>query len=213
MVRDSPRPFFEEADLFLHLFKQIDKTTTYRIIKQTRNDDIAPSWFGEEVIIFSEINYAIVQNANPSKAEVLKHFSRNTFLNLAAWYILPLFAANGYECPYMPERWIKKFLNEKTSLATEECRKYLAEIHGFIENSEPKTWVNPYKSIASQLGPDACVSILFLVGMFLVAYEKQKKPRVLPALEETSKQAGLNLDPEIIGFLDSIKEIDKLPPA
>lgn len=204
MVHDNPNFFLEEADLFFYLFKQIDKTTTFRIRKQARNANIAPSWFGEEVIIFSEIDYDIVKNANPTEAETLKHFSQDTFLNLAAWYLLPLIAANNYICPYMPQRWALRFLKEKLSLEVSELRKYFAEIYGFIENSEAKTWVNPYKTIASQLGQDACDSILLLVGMFLEAYEKQKNQTALPAPEKPSEDATKNLSPEVINFLEGL---------
>lgn len=208
MVRDNPNFFFEEADLFFYLFKQIDKSTTFRVIKRTGDANIAPSFFGEEIILFSEVDYEIVRNANPAAAEALKHFSRNTFLNLAAWYVLPLIAANGYICPYMPSLWVKKFVKEKTLLGAERLQKYISDIYTFMESSEATTWVNPYKNIASRLGPDACRSILILIGMFLEAYEEQKNHSALPPPKKSGNADTVKLSPEVIEFLEGLDLTD-----
>ena len=206
---DYPHYFYENADIFYQFFKRLDKKATYQAIKQTKNTGIKPSYLGEIVIYISEKGFRAKSTTSSQERKILQKFSRNTFLNLAAWYIFPLFIANGRKCPYMPYIWIKSFLDGKTKGDPQLYREYISSVKEFMENVRPKWWMAPYKNIASTMGEKVQDNIVLLVGMFLRAYEDQIDGDISQQ-ERGEERTPQKLDSEIIEFLEGIEAIDKL---
>jgi len=214
-----PQLFYENADIFYHFFKRLDEETTTRMKKIAKIDNIPKAYFGQMVIDMSNMDFTISKNVAPDKKEAIKKFSRNTFLNLAAWYICPLLEANMRRCPYITSDWIKNFLTVSHKRSPAERSAYYDSIRAFINIAQAKKWIRALDGVATQLGKDAENYILLLIGLFLTAHEEQQYQRSLPsthaAEQETPKHIEIDLSPEIIEFLNSIKDIENLddPPS
>lgn len=201
-----PQVFFEDAKMFFIFFPLMDQKATTTAIIKLENAEIEPSAFGQTVIRFAKQNFVTDREAfmplltrefDKDTQKTLQYFATHLFLNLAAWYICPLLAANNYFSPYMPRPWILKYLAEKRALTKEERTKYFKKIVAFLASVEDKRWVFPYDNLAGQLGPRGVGSLLFLIGMFLEAHEKNE------AFTELRKKLT-NLASPVLEFLDTL---------
>lgn len=201
-----PQVFFEDAKIFFIFFPLMDQKATTTATIRVKSAEIEPSAFGQTVIRFAKQDFVtdpvafmplITREFDKDAQKTLQHFATRLFLNLAAWHICPLFAANNYFCPYMPRPWILKYLAEKSALTQEERTKYFKEIVAFLASAEDKRWVFPYGNLAGQLGSKGVGSLLFLIGMFLEAHEKNE------AFNELRKKLT-NLASPVLEFLDTL---------
>ena len=206
---DYPKYFYENADIFYQFFKRLDEKATYQAIKQTKDAGIEPSYFGKIILNISEKGFLAKKDTSPQKRKFLQEISRDIFLNLAAWYIFPLFISNGKKCPYMPHVWIKNFMDKKTEGDPQLYTEYISDVKKFMESVTPEWWMSPYKDIGRQMGKATQDNIVLLVGMFLEAHEQQIDGNISQQ-EQGEERSPQNLDSEIIGFLEGIREIDKL---
>ena len=213
---DYPEFFFADANIFYYFFKRLDEKTANRIKKITKNEEIPRAYFGQMIIDMSKLDISIVADAPPNEKKAMRKFARNTFLNLAAWYICPLLEANRRMCPYMTFDWVKNFLNTANARNPADRRQYYDGIRAFISNARARNWKRALDDMAPQLGKDAETYILLFVGMFLAAYEEQKDQISLPpdyiSGQDTPKRSRSNLNSQIVKFLQGIKEVDELPP-
>ncbi len=196
-----PQVFFEDAKIFFIFFPLMDQKATTTAIMKVKNADIEPSYLGQIIVRSAKQNFVTDQEAfmpfvarefDKDTQKLIQHFATHLFLNLAAWYICPLFAANNYFCPYMPRAWIVNFLTEKKALGQKERAAYFEGIVAFIRQAEDKRWIFPYQNLAGQLGPKGVGSLLSLIGMFLEARD-QENDILAP-----------NLDPSIRDFLNTL---------
>jgi hypothetical protein len=164
----------------------------------------------------SKLDISIVADAPPNEKKAMRKFARNTFLNLAAWYICPLLEANRRMCPYMTFDWVKNFLNTANARNPADRRQYYDGIRAFISNARARNWKRALDDMAPQLGKDAETYILLFIGMFLAAYEEQKDQIFLSpdyiSGQDTPKRSRSNLNLQIVKFLQGIREVDELPP-
>ncbi|MFY9457626.1 MAG: hypothetical protein WAP23_01710 [Candidatus Spechtbacterales bacterium] len=204
-----PNLFYANADIVYCFFSRMDENATYAVIAQSKNPDAEPCYFGEIIIYTAENGFVIDDKSDPTEKAALKRFYQDTFLNVAAWYICPLFEANGRKWPYMPRSYVEAYIYETKDLKKnnpDKYHEYLNGVFALINETEAKWWLYPYENVLSQFGEKAQENILIFMGMFLKACEEQK-----------AKKRGAtktNLSPEVIKFLESIKEIEELdnPP-
>lgn len=206
---DYPMFFFSDAEIFYYLFKRIDEKATYREIKRTQNPDIEPSYFGEIVIMYSEYGFGAEERASPVEKEVIEEYNRETFLNLAAWYILPLLEAANRRCPYMSQNWTMEFLEKIGAMNRQTYTSRIGNTLDFMKKVKSKSWLTPFLDIGSQLGKNAQDSILILVGMFLEAYENEENSNE-QSPQKRLPPAPININPSISEFIENIEAIDKL---
>ena len=193
-----PDYFYSDSGIFYCLFIRIDEKATH--IKRQKIDDpqIEPSHFGEVVIMYSEyITPDKDQGSEVEKEAIVKSF-QDTFLNLAAWYILPLIAAAKPNRPYMPENWTSAFLAKIQGMDDQSYEVYANDVLDFLKNVNSKGWMRPYEEIASKLGKDVQKSLLILVGMFLEAYREQMYEDLEPPPSF------------VIDFIEGIEAVDSL---
>lgn len=211
--------FFKNADTIVPIFLLLDEKATYAAITRTKNPGIEPSYFGESIMKFANLDFATGEGAlfshmtqeqefDPTAREALKHFATHIFLNLAWWYIGPMLWAVRFQCPYMPESWVKKFLAQKTSLPLNQQMEYLGSIVDFIRNqtasvqlTQKLCWITPYEDISGQLGNKGRYVLRMLIGMFLAALDK---PLGQEGLLPPGKGGAKDLDPSIVEFLESL---------
>lgn len=209
--------FLESADFLSSLFLFLDEKATRAAIIRTKNAEIEPSYFGETVLKFANLDFItsegalaprITQEFDPTAQEALKHFATHLFLNLAWWYVGPILWAVHFHCPYMPESWVKKFLEQKTSLPLPKQIEYLDSIVAFIRSQEASIyitqaqelrWITPYDDISGQLGQKGRYILRMLIGMLLDALENSKDPQKPPDGKSTK-----GLDPSIIKFIETL---------
>lgn len=211
-----PQVFFENARIFFVFFPLLDQKATTTAIIKVKNADIAPSAFGQTVVKFAKQNFVtdrdafiplITREFDKDSQKTLQHFATHMFLNLAGWYICPLFAASSYLCPYMPQAWILKYLAEKKALTQKERRAYYSEIIDFLAEVEKRLWLAPYIEHAGKLGRKGVASLLFLIGMFLEAHEKEEALKAIPILGPPAKKPQ-NLDPSVLEFIEGLDLTD-----
>lgn len=193
-----PDFFYCGAEIFYYLFKRIDEKVTYLKMQQTENSQVEPSHFGEIVIMYSEYIFPPEDLGTQVENEVIEKSFQDIFLNLAAWYILPLLEATKPKRPYMPESWTKAFLSKIQEMDRQSYETYISSVLYFLEKVDSKGWMTPYEKIARELGKNVQDSLLILVGMFLEAYEEQKDDGLKPLL------------PSIVEFLENIREVDEI---
>ena len=193
-----PDYFYSDASVLFYLFERIDEKATHTKIKQDKDPQIEPSHFGQTVLLYSEYIFPDEDPGSEVEKEVLRKEFQDTFLNLAAWYILPLIQAAKPKLPYMPERWTKAFLNKIQEMDRQSYETYASGVLDFLTNVDSKGWMRPYEEIADKLDKTVQNSLLILVGMFLAAYEEQKDDGLKPLL------------PSIVEFLENIREVDEI---
>jgi hypothetical protein len=203
----TPKLFYANADIVYYFFSRMDENTTYRVIGETKNPDIAPSYFGEIMIYTAENSFVAQNESDPTANAALIRFHQDTFLNIEAWYICPLLEANKRIWPYMPRSWIEAYVNKTKNLkknSPHEYQVYLTGILDFVTGVGVDWWLYPYENILSQIGINAQENILIFIGMFLQACQEQNT-------KEANKP---NLSPEVIKFLEeATKKLDDPPPA
>ncbi|MBI1888632.1 MAG: hypothetical protein HYS15_01730 [Candidatus Spechtbacteria bacterium] len=206
-----PQIFFEDAKIFFVFFPLMDQKATTTAIMKVKNANIEPSCLGQIIVRSAKQNFVtdqgafmplIMQEFDKDTQKLLQHFATHLFLNLAAWYICPLFAANNYFCPYMPRSWILKFLNEKKTLKQNERTKYADQIIMYLAEVEKRRWVAPYVEHAGKLGRKGTHSLLLLIGMFLEAQEKEEALKAL--FEAETKTENPPLDTPVLEFLETL---------
>jgi len=206
---DYPHFFYSDTEIFRNFFNRMDKKATYRKIKQTKNLDIEPSYFGEIIIMYSEYAFLAEEQENQVEKEAIEKYTIDAFLNLAAWYILALLEAAKRKCPYMPNSWTNAFLTKIEKMDKQTYESYIEGVLSIMMEVDSKSWLTPYKDIGSQLGKNAQDSLLILVGMFLEAYEEQKGDET-KSDKNTPQNNSYDLDPAIVEFLENIRAVDKL---
>jgi len=213
--------FFAEPRALFILFENWDRIADLRYYllnksKLTNPREVEQSAFFETVAECSGIqkNFileAVSINLPREQRESLKDKGPCLFINLTAWHILPMFAANNFVPPHLPRSQIDKFLKQKMDLERPLYLGYLEEIVRFIRLQKAgDMWIQPLQTFSEYLAKGA-ETVVLLTGLFKEACEVMQKPADTPRAPPKQDSGTSKLPPSIEKFLESLESLGPDP--
>lgn len=175
---------------------------------------IPPSYLGTKIIEFSKedlvegsdprirelthVSYALGYDAETSEGiakKIIQTEKSGIFLWAGATFVATLYAANSYECPYMPMSWIEQFFREKKGLTQSLKEEYWGNILEQIKAPLDGELLNILHFASHELGLYTFENLILIIGSFLDQIEeantkknirnwkKEMSPDVIKALE------------------------------